>query len=121
MKGFEDMRGTLFFDIARILKAKRPKAFVLENVKLLVGHNQGRTLARIMETLRDLDYQADFRVFNALHFGLPQKRERVFIVGFRKPTLFDWPTERIPMKPLSDVLERRVPKRFFASDYFGNN
>lgn len=117
MKGFEDMRGTLFFDIARILKAKRPKAFVLENVKLLVGHNQGRTLARIMETLRDLDYQADFRVFNALHFGLPQKRERVFIVGFRKPTLFDWPTERVPMKPLSDVLERRVPERFYASDY----
>jgi DNA (cytosine-5)-methyltransferase 1 len=117
MKGFEDLRGTLFFDIARILKAKRPKAFVLENVKLLVGHNQGRTLARIMETLRDLDYQADYRVFNALHFGLPQKRERVFIVGFHKPTLFDWPTERIPMKPLSGVLERRVPERFYASDY----
>ena len=79
MKGFEDTRGTLFFDIARILKAKRPKAFVLENVKLLVGHNKGRTLARIMETLRELGYQADFRVFNALNFGLPQKRERVFI------------------------------------------
>lgn len=79
MKGFEDTRGTLFFDIARILKAKRPKAFVLENVKLLVGHNKGRILARIMETLRELGYQADFRVFNALNFGLPQKRERVFI------------------------------------------
>jgi DNA (cytosine-5)-methyltransferase 1 len=54
MKGFEDTRGTLFFDIARILKEKKPRAFVLENVKLLVGHNGGRTLARIMETLREI-------------------------------------------------------------------
>jgi DNA (cytosine-5)-methyltransferase 1 len=117
MKGFEDTRGTLFFDIARILKEKKPKAFVLENVKLLVGHNGGRTLARIMETLREIGYQTDFRVFNALKFGLPQKRERVFIVGFLKPTIFDWPIGGIPMKPLSEVLEKRVPERFFASDY----
>lgn len=117
MKGFEDTRGTLFFDIARIIKAKRPKAFVLENVKLLVGHNGGRTLARIMETLRELGYQVVYRVFNALKFGLPQKRERVFIVGFREPTLFDWPTHEVPMQPLAKVLEKRVPDRFFASDY----
>jgi DNA (cytosine-5)-methyltransferase 1 len=117
MRGFEDTRGTLFFDIARILKARRPKAFVLENVKLLVGHNHGRTLGRIMETLRDLDYQTDYRVFNALDFGLPQKRERVFIVGFHTPTIFDWPTGKLPMKPLSEVLERRVPERFYASEY----
>jgi DNA (cytosine-5)-methyltransferase 1 len=117
MKGFEDTRGTLFFDIARIIKEKRPKVFVLENVKLLVGHNGGRTLARIMETLRQIGYQADYRVFNALKFGLPQKRERVFIVGFRQPTLFDWPVGDVPMKPLADVLEKRVPERFFASDY----
>ena len=117
MKGFEDLRGTLFFDIARILEAKRPKAFILENVKLLVGHNGGRTLARIMETLSAIGYQAIYRVFNALHFGLPQKRERVFIVGFLKPTLFNWPMGAVAMKPLSEVLEKRVPKRFFASDY----
>jgi DNA (cytosine-5)-methyltransferase 1 len=117
MKGFEDTRGTLFFDIARILKAKRPKAFVLENVKLLVGHNKGRTLARIIETLHDLGYQAIFRVFNALDFGLPQKRERVFIVGFRQPSNFSWPRPDVPMKPLSEILEKRVPKRFYASDY----
>jgi DNA (cytosine-5)-methyltransferase 1 len=117
MKGFEDTRGTLFFEIARILAAKRPKAFVLENVKLLVGHNGGKTLARIMETLWQLGYQANYRVFNALNFGLPQKRERVFIVGFLRPTLFDWPLGEVPMKPLSEVLERRVPKRFFASEY----
>jgi DNA (cytosine-5)-methyltransferase 1 len=116
-KGFEDTRGTLFFDIARILQAKRPKAFVLENVKLLVGHNRGRTLARVMETLRQLGYQADYRVFNALHFGLPQKRERVFIVGFRKPAVFDWPAGGVAMTPLSDILEQRVPPSFYASDY----
>ena len=82
-KGFDDTRGTLFFHIARILAAKQPAAFVLENVKLLVGHNQGRTLARILETLRGLGYHAECKALNALDFGLPQKRERVFIVGFR--------------------------------------
>ena len=81
MRGFEDTRGTLFFDIARILKEKKPSMFVLENVKLLVGHNKGATFRRIMETLDDLGYHATYKVFNALNFGLPQKRERVFIVG----------------------------------------
>jgi DNA (cytosine-5)-methyltransferase 1 len=80
--GFEDARGTLFFDIARILQAKRPRAFVLENVKQLRSHNQGQTLYRIMETLRNIGYHADYRILNALDFGLPQKRERIFIVGF---------------------------------------
>ena len=117
MRGFEDSRGTLFFEIARILAAKRPKAFVLENVKLLVGHNKGQTLSRIMAVLREIGYQVDARVFNALNFGLPQKRERVFIVGFLKPTLFDWPNEKLPMTPLSQVLEKRVPKKFYASDH----
>ncbi len=74
-KGFEDTRGTLFFDIARIIEAKKPKVFVLENVKLLTGHNKGKTLGRILEALRDLRYHVDFRVLNALDFGLPQKRD----------------------------------------------
>ncbi len=81
-KGFEDTRGTLFFDIARILKAKQPKAFVLENVKQLVSHGSGKTLERILETLENLGYQVHYKVLNALDFGLPQKRERVFILGF---------------------------------------
>jgi len=67
-KGFEDARGTLFFEIARILESKKPQAFVLENVKLLAGHNQGKTLARILEVLRNLGYQTDRRVLNALDF-----------------------------------------------------
>jgi len=83
-KGFDDIRGTLFFDIARILQAKQPLAFVLENVKQLQTHDQGRTLAVIIETLQNLGYQVNHRVLNALDFGLPQKRERTFIVGFRQ-------------------------------------
>ena len=116
-KGFEDTRGTLFFDIARILEAKQPEAFVLENVKMLRGHNGGRTLSRIMETLNDLGYAASFRILNALDFGLPHKRERVFIVGTRGDGEFHWPRGGVPMKPLSKVLESDVPRKFYASDY----
>lgn len=100
-KGFDDTRGTLFFEIARIIEVKKPKAVVLENVKLLAGHNGGKTLKRIMTALRDLGYHADFRVFNALDFGLPQKRERIFIVGFKKACSFDWPKGGVPMTPLA--------------------
>ncbi len=116
-KGFEDARGTLFFEIARILEAKRPRAFVLENVKLLAGHNRGKTLARILETLRNLGYQTSYRILNALHFGLPQKRERIFIIGFAKPCMFDWPKGGAPMKRLCEILEKNVSKEFYASDY----
>ena len=72
-KGFEDARGTLFFDIARILETKKPAAFVLENVKQLRSHDNGRTLDRIMETLKGLGYHAQYKVLNALNFGGPQK------------------------------------------------
>ena len=117
MKGFEDTRGTLFFDIARILQAKMPKAFVLENVKLLAGHDSGRTLSKIMETLKDLGYRADFRIFNALDFGLPQKRERIWIVGFRDDHPISWPIGNVPMIPLSKILEKKVPASFYASEH----
>ncbi len=114
-KGFEDARGTLFFDIARILQTKTPRAFVLENVKQLRSHNQGKTLERIMETLEGLGYHADYRVLNALNFGVPQKRERIFIVGFREPRAFSWPAGGIPMRPLSAILEKNVPDQYWAS------
>jgi len=120
-KGFEDTRGTLFFEIARILEAKKPATFVLENVKLLAGHNNGKTLERIMQTLRELGYYADFRILNALDFGLPQKRERIFIVGFKKACSFDWPNGSLPMIPLKDILEENVPERYYASDYIRKN
>ena len=120
-KGFEDTRGTLFFEIARVLEAKRPKAFVLENVKLLAGHNNGKTLNRIMMALKDLGYHADFHIFNALDFGLPQKRERIFIVGFEKPCSFDWPKGSLPMIQLKDILEKSVPEQYYVSAYIREN
>jgi len=119
-KGFEDTRGTLFFEIARILEAKKPSAFVLENVKLLVGHNKGKTFSRIMATLHDLGYNIDYRILNALDFGLPQKRERIFIVGFKDACFFEWPKGGIPMIPLSAILEQNVHKRHYASERIRN-
>ncbi len=115
-KGFEDTRGTLFFNIASILEKKKPRAFVLENVKQLRGHDSGRTLKRIMETLVGLGYFVTYRVFNARNFGLPHNRERIFIVGFMGAMDFRWPAQNIPMHPLADVLEKDVPKDFYVSE-----
>jgi DNA (cytosine-5)-methyltransferase 1 len=120
MRGFDDIRGTLFFDIARILKAQQPTAFVLENVKVLRGHDGGRTLKRILETLADLGYVCEYRILNALDFGLPQKRERIFIVGFREGVKFEWPAGGARMKPLAEILEREVDPKFYASEHIRN-
>jgi DNA (cytosine-5)-methyltransferase 1 len=116
-KGFEDTRGTLFFDIARILKEKQPKAFVLENVKQLVGHNKVQTLKVIINTLRELGYHVQYAILNALDYGLPQKRERVIIVGHRQPIIFSFPSPKRPFNSLSEILEKHVDKRYYVSDY----
>lgn len=81
--GFEDTRGTLFFEMARIAKAKKPKVILAENVKGLVGHDKGRTLNTIVQTLCDIGYTVDFNVLNSKYFGVPQNRERIFIVAVR--------------------------------------
>lgn len=120
MKGFEDTRGTLFFDIARILNKKRPKAFILENVKQLVGHNKGKTLQVILKSLRKLGYYVQYSVLNALDYGLPQKRERVIIVGHKEPILFSYPEPGRNFKPLSEMLENKVDPKHFASEYIRN-
>lgn len=116
--GFEDTRGTLFFDIARILKQKSPSAFLLENVRQLVTHNKGRTFAVIQEKLSQLGYTVYHEILNALDFGLPQKRERVFIVGFQEPIAFDFPTGIGRYKPLSEILEpdNEVDPNLYASE-----
>lgn len=116
--GFEDTRGTLFFDIARILKQKSPSAFLLENVRQLVTHNKGRTFAIIQEKLSQLGYTIYHEILNALDFGLPQKRERVFIVGFQEPIAFDFPTGIGRYKPLSEILEpdNEVDPNLYASE-----
>ncbi len=120
MKGFDDTRGTLFFYIANIIKQKRPKAFILENVKQLVGHNEGQTLKVIIKTLQDLGYHVQYAVLNALDYGLPQKRERVLIVGHKDPILFSYPAPVKPFKPLTEILENKVDKKHYASDYIKN-
>src|SRR5699024_1293611 len=81
--GFEDARGTLFFHMARIAKEKQPKVIVAENVKGLVGHDKGKTLDTIVKTLNQIGYRVDFEVLNSKYFGVPQNRERIFIVGVR--------------------------------------
>lgn len=120
-RGFADIRGTLFFDIARILEAKQPTAFVLENVKQLATHDNGVTMRVIHETLCGLGYQAQHKVLNALNFGLPQKRERTFIVGFSDPTAFSrfhWPAGNLPMRSLEEILlpDAEVDGYYFASE-----
>ncbi len=117
--GFEDTRGTLFFEIARIIKDKRPKAFLLENVKNLVSHDKGRTFAVIKNTLEsDLHYRLFYKVLNAKNFGVPQNRERIIMVGFRDDLdihQFTFPENSGRKKTLSDVLEHNVPLRYFIS------
>lgn len=96
-KGFDDTRGTLFFEIARILSAKRPQLFLLENVKGLLSHDNGRTFEIIITTLDELGYDLQWQVLNSKNFGVPQNRERVFVVGHlrgtRRPEVF--PIQRI--------------------------
>src|SRR5699024_2756253 len=79
-----DARGTMFFEVARIATEKKPRVILLENVKGLVGHDKGKTLDTIVKTLNDIDYVVDFEVLNSKYFGVPQNRERIFIVGIRE-------------------------------------
>lgn len=123
-KGFDDVRGTLFFDIARILKAKRPKAFMLENVKQLKGHDKGNTLKVILSVLRELNYYVpEPQVLNAYDFGVPQNRERLIIVGFNKDYLpenseqFFYPQKKnCEGVKVGNILEHDVLDRYTISD-----
>lgn len=83
-KGFDDTRGTLFFDIERIIKDKKPQAFILENVKGLVNHDKGKTLKIILKTLeKKLNYKVFYEVLNSKDYGVPQNRERIYLIGFQ--------------------------------------
>lgn len=85
-RGFEDTRGTLFFELARILRAKQPRLFVFENVKGLLSHDNGNTFKTIISTITELGYDCQWQVLNSKNFGVPQNRERVFIVGHLRGT-----------------------------------
>lgn len=120
MKGFADTRGTMFFEVARILQHHQPKAMLLENVKQLVSHDGGKTFKVILDTLAELGYSVKWKILNALDFGLPQKRERVIIVGFKSAAAceqFNFDFEPIAYN-LASVLEddKNVDSSLFASD-----
>lgn len=120
MKGFADTRGTMFFEVARILQHHQPKAILLENVKQLVSHDGGNTFKVILDTLAELGYSVKWKILNALDFGLPQKRERVIIVGFKSAAAceqFNFDFEPIAYD-LASVLEddKNVDSSLFASD-----
>lgn len=115
--GFKDAtQGTLFFDICRIIKTKKPKAFMLENVKNLQSHDKGKTFKVIINALREeLDYDIHYKVIDAGKV-VPQHRERIFIVGFKSPMNFKFP-ELIDKKPkLEDILESNVDKKYTLLD-----
>ena len=119
--GFEDTRGTLFFDVARIIAEKRPNAILLENVKNLKGHDKGRTFAKIKETLEELEYTFDAKVLRAADFGVPQNRERIFIVCFDKRiggelVPFEFPVPPRTPTRLGNILLDEVDEKYTISD-----
>lgn len=107
-KGFEDTRGTLFFDIARIVKYHTPKVLLLENVRHFENHDHGKTLKTVIDTLKGLEYTIFYQVLNASDYGLPQNRERIFIVCFRKDlniNTFHFPKPLLQKTSLWDAIE----------------
>lgn len=125
--GFEETRGTLFFDVAEILRRKRPKAFFLENVKGLAIHDRGKTLKTILNTLDEIGYTVvPPQIVNAMYFGVPQHRERIYIVGFRKdlginPEDFSYPQQEEVTTHFIDIREKDpVPAKYYLSTTYVN-
>jgi len=125
--GFNETRGTLFFDVAEILRRKRPKAFFLENVKGLTIHDKGKTFKTIINTLKELGYVVpEPKIVNAMYFGVPQHRERVYIVGFRedlgiKAEDFEYPEQKSVTKHFIDIRESNpVPAKYYLSNTYLN-
>ena len=119
--GFKDKnQGNLFFDIARVIKAKRPRAFILENVKNLVGHDRGRTFKVIMRELTRLGYAVSWEILDAKYY-VPQHRERIFIVGFDasvfKDIAYDFPDPPARRPRLADILEKEVDRKYTLTDH----
>ncbi|RIY35380.1 DNA (cytosine-5-)-methyltransferase [Psittacicella gerlachiana] len=119
--GFSDARGTLFFDVARIIQGKCPKAFLLENVKNLVSHDKGNTFKTILNILEELGYKVFYKVLKARDFGLPQNRERIYIVGFDPQQVAKWEEFTFPEvtgieTKVGDILEKKVDAKYTISD-----
>lgn len=132
-KGFDDVRGTLFFNVAEFMRINKPEIVVLENVKGLLSHDKGRTFQTIVDLLSNcggsvngqtsldvfedgLGYHIYYQVLNTKDFGIPQNRERIFIVCFKKPRDFNFPKPFPLKKRLKDVLEENVDEKYYLSD-----
>ncbi|ABB44842.1 DNA (cytosine-5-)-methyltransferase [Sulfurimonas denitrificans DSM 1251] len=116
-KGFEDTRGTLFFDVMRIAAYHKPKVIFLENVKGLVGHDKGKTFKVILETLKELGYYVEYQILNAKDYGVPQNRERIYIVGFLDNEVeFEFPKPIEKYVKVGDILEDKVDEKYTISD-----
>ncbi len=120
----DETQGTLFFDVARIIKHKKPKAFMLENVKNLVSHDKGKTFKVITETLKELGYSIHSKVLDGKHF-VPQHRERIIIVGFKNSIFkgkenFQFPKMSGDKFAIKDILEKEVDKKYTLSEHLWN-
>lgn len=114
--GFEDARGTLFYEFARVIKEVEPKVFIFENVKGLVNHDKGRTWQVMYSIFNELGYKVHFRVLNAKDYGIPQHRERIFCIGFHESTKFEYPAP-IPLEYcMYDFLEDYAYTKYFLKE-----
>jgi DNA (cytosine-5)-methyltransferase 1 len=107
--GFDDTRGTLFHEFARCVKEVQPLIFMAENVRGLISHEKGRTLQTIVDVLSSLGYKVQYRLLNAIHYGVAQKRERVVIIGAREGVVFNYPQKSNDILTLKDVLKDCPP------------
>ncbi len=115
-KGFDDTRGTLFFEIERIIGHHKPKVVFLENVKNLASHDKGKTLKVIIKSLENLGYHVYYKVLNAKDFGLPQNRERIYIIAFNKKVDFNFPQPLKIDTRVGQILDKNVDPKYTISD-----
>lgn len=119
LKGFEDERGTLFFTIKKIIKKNNPKVVVLENVKNLLNHNKGETFNKIKEDLENLNYNVNYKILNSADFGIPQRRNRIFIVALKKENFkkekFEYPSKKVLKISTQELLDKKVDEKYFIS------
>lgn len=107
--GFEDTRGTLFYEFARCIKEVQPKLFLAENVRGLISHQNGKTLKTVLSVLESLGYNVQYRLLNAVHYDVPQKRERIIIIGTRPGIRFQYPAPSPKILTLRDALKEVPP------------
>lgn len=114
--GFEDARGTLFYEFARVVKETQPKVFLFENVRGLLNHDKGRTWHIIHDIFEELGYDVKFRVLNSCDYGIPQHRERVYCLGFKKKTKFEYPAPIELEYRMYDFLEDFIDTKYFLRE-----